>query len=130
MRLWDNLDDEEFVERFARKGVWATGGPDMTGALYRQFVDELLVQNRLLKNEWSLCGRRVDLDALDAPVLLIVGRDDAFIPRAAGEPFLRAVGSDDASLLEFPTGHVGLSVAPEAHATWWPKVCDWLEARS
>lgn len=60
----------------------------------------------------------------------VVYREDKFVPREAAEPFLDAVGADDTDLLEFPTGHVGLSSAPEAHAEWWPRVCDWLEERT
>lgn len=129
-RLYENFDDEEFVEDFARRAEWAIGGMDVPGGTYRGIVEELFEGNRLIENELFVNGKHVDLDAIDVPVLLIVGAEDAFVPPGAYMPFLDRVPSDDTDVLEFPTTHVGLSVAPEAHEEGWPRVCDWLEARS
>ncbi|WP_336343013.1 hypothetical protein [Halalkalicoccus ordinarius] len=86
--------------------------------------------NRLIENELFGGGERVDLDAIEVPVVLVVGAEDGFVPPGAYEPFLDRVPSEDAATIEFPTTHVGLSVAPEVHQEGWPAVCDWLEARS
>ncbi|WP_101294552.1 alpha/beta fold hydrolase [Halegenticoccus soli] len=130
LRLWDRFDDEEYVEHFARRLLWSADGPDVTGEVYRQFVDELIRENALMENELTVSGRRVDLSNVDAPVLLIVGRDDQFVPAESSLPFLDAVASEDTEVIEFPTGHVGLSVSREAHEKWWPRVCEWFARRS
>lgn len=67
---------------------------------------------------------------IGVPVLLILGREDEFIPPEAALPFLDAVASDDTDVVELPVKHVGLSVAPEAHEEGWPAVCDWLAERT
>jgi polyhydroxyalkanoate synthase len=64
------------------------------------------------------------------PVVLIVGTEDKFVPPESYRPFLDAVGSDDATVVEFPTGHVGISVAPEAHEEYWPGVRERFAERS
>ena len=132
LRLWDRLDDDAFVEEYGRKLDWMLNepNPDLPAATYREFVEELLVENQLLEGTWRLNGREVDLSTLEMPVLLILGREDAFVPRRASVPFLEAIPSEDATVLEFPTGHVGLSVAAEAHEEWWPQVREWLATRS
>ncbi|WP_254546532.1 alpha/beta fold hydrolase [Halomarina pelagica] len=130
LHLWEHVEDERYVEHYARRAKWAFDGPDLAGATYRGFVEELLERNALIEGELTVFGEPVRPDEIDAPVLLIVGRDDAFVPLDASLPFLDVVPSDDTDVVEFPTGHVGLSVAPEAHVSGWPRVCDWLEARS
>ena len=83
-----------------------------------------------MEGTWQLHGQQVDLEQIDMPVLLVLGRDDKFVPHSASLPFLEAIGSEETSVLEFPTGHVGTSIALEAHAEWWPQVIDWLSSRS
>lgn len=130
LRLWDGLEDEEFVEQAALRARWFVSGPGMVGGVYRQFVEDLMFENALFENELSLDGRPVDLSNVDMPVLVVAGEHDKIVPQEAYEPFLDRVPSEDTTTIEFPTGHVGLSVEPEAHEVGWPAVCEWLEARS
>ncbi|WP_394742037.1 hypothetical protein [Natronococcus roseus] len=129
LRLWDRLEDSASVEEQGRKLEWVEGGPDIPARLYREFVGDLLLENRLIENELELGGRRVELSAIDAPTLLVLGEDDTFVPREASVPFLEAIGSDEAEIVELPTGHVGLSVADVAHERGWPRIADWLAER-
>lgn len=73
---------------------------------------------------------RVDLDALDPPVLLVVGAEDEFVPPGVYEPFLDRVPSDDTATIEFPTTPSGAIGRPQVHEEGWPAVYDWREARS
>lgn len=130
LRLWDRLDDDAFVEQQGQKLEWTADGPNLPSTTYREFVEELLLENRLVENERHLCGRRVDLSAIEMPVLLVLGEEDAFVPREASVPFLDRIGSDDTAIVELPTDHVGLSVAEVAHERGWPRIADWLEERS
>lgn len=128
-RLWDRLDDGAYVEAVGRKSDWMIGGPTLPTATFRQFVRGLLLENRLIRGELRLNGRRVDLDRVDMPVLPALGTEDEFVPREASVPFLDGVASEDTAAIEFPVGHVGLCVAPEAHEEGWPKVREWLAER-
>lgn len=127
LRGMEHLGDEEYVERAARIARWAFDGADMAGETYRQFIEELLMENKLIENRLTLMGRRVDLENIVMPVALILGAEDAFIPHAASRPFLDAVPSDDTTVFEFPTGHIGTLVGEAAHAAWWLTVCTWFE---
>lgn len=130
LQVWKRLGDEEYLDRGARIVWWAFDGPDMTGEIYRQFVEDLLMENKLIEDRLSLIGRRVDLENMDMPVALILGEADEFIPHAASRPFLDAIPSDDTIVFEFPTGHVGTFVDGTVHAERWPEVCEWFERRS
>jgi polyhydroxyalkanoate synthase len=130
VRLYDNLEDEDFVENFARMEQWLSDGIDVAGAAYREFIEEIYQDNALVDGGLELGGRTVDPADIEAPTLQIVGEYDHLIPPAASKPFNEHVGSDDTDVIEFPTGHIGLSVSSRSHADLWPQVGDWFAERS
>lgn len=125
-----NLDDPTHAERAGRVAFWSADGPDWPGRAFQEYVARLVVDNRLIENRLSVGPRSVDLDAIDMPVALLIGTEDAYVPPKASLPFLEVIPSEDTAVIEFPTGHVGTFVDAAAHTDGWPRVCDWLAARS
>jgi polyhydroxyalkanoate synthase len=130
IRLYENIEDEAFVENFARMEQWIWDGVDVAGEAYREFVSEVYKQNQLVEDEVALDGRRVVLGDIEVPVLQIVGQYDHIVPAESSTPFNDLVGSEDERLIEFPAGHVGISVSSKAHDRLWPDVCEWYGDRS
>jgi polyhydroxyalkanoate synthase len=130
VRLFDNLENEEFVENFSRMEKWIGDGIDVAGETYKQFLREIYQGNTLYENELSLGGKRVDLDEIDMPVLQIVGEYDHLIPPDASTPFNDVIPSDDTEVMKMRSGHIGLSVSSSSHEELWPDVCDWFAERS
>ena len=130
VRFYDNMDDEDFVENFARMERWLDEGIDVAGVAYEEFIRDIYQENKLIKNELSLNGKHVDLENIDMPLLQIVAEYDHLIPPEASKPFNEFVSSDDTEILEFATGHIGMSVSSRSHDELWPDVCEWFEARS
>ncbi|KAB1188150.1 MULTISPECIES: class III poly(R)-hydroxyalkanoic acid synthase subunit PhaC [Haloferax] len=130
VHFYDNLEDDEFVENFARMERWLGDGIDVAGETYRQFLEDVYQSNKLVKGELYLGDSRVDLSAVDMPVLQITGEYDHLIPPEASTPFNDYVASDDTAVMEFPTGHIGLSVSSKSHEKLWPEVCEWFAERS
>ena len=129
-RLSDNLDDEEFVENFARMERWLADGIDMAGETYRQFLEEIYQDDALYRNELYLGGEHVDLGAIEMPILQILAEYDHLVPPEASRSFNDVVPSEDTQVLEAATGHIGLSVSRTAHVELWPGVCVWFAQRS
>ncbi|WP_435156613.1 class III poly(R)-hydroxyalkanoic acid synthase subunit PhaC [Haladaptatus sp. DFWS20] len=130
VRLFDNIEDDEMVENFARMEKWIGDGIDVAGETYRQFIEDLYQDDKLMNNELYLNGEHIELSDIDMPVLQIVGEYDHLIPPEASKPFNDVIGSNDTDVFEFPTGHIGLSVSSSSHAKLWPRVCDWYVERS
>ncbi|MFC6718745.1 class III poly(R)-hydroxyalkanoic acid synthase subunit PhaC [Natrialbaceae archaeon GCM10025810] len=130
VRFYDNMEDEDFVENFARMERWLSEGIDVAGETYDQFIRDIYQDNKLYENELSLDGKHVDLENVDMPVLQIVAEYDHLIPPETSKPFNEVIGSDDTEILEFATGHIGMSVSSRSHEELWPQVCEWFEARS
>ena len=130
VRLYDNLEDEDFVENFGRMERWLSEGIDVAGAAYVQFLEDIYQDNKLYNNELYLDGRHVDLDEIDMPVLQITGEYDHLIPPESSMPFNEVIASEDVSTLQQSTGHIGLSVSGRSHKELWPQVCEWFAERS
>jgi polyhydroxyalkanoate synthase len=130
VQLFENVEDEEFVQNFARMEKWLGDGIDVAGEAYVQFLEEVYQDNELYRDELTLGDQSVDLANLEMPILQIVAEYDHLIPPGASKPFNEVVPSDDTEIIEFPTGHIGMSVSSRSHAELWPQVADWLEPRS
>ncbi|SEP06636.1 polyhydroxyalkanoate synthase [Halogranum amylolyticum] len=128
--LYDHLENEDFVANFGRMERWLADGIDVAGDAYSEFVESIYQRNLLSKNELELGGRHVDLSRIEAPVLQIVGSYDHLVPPTASTPFNDAVASDDVTTVEYPTGHIGLSVSAAAHRDLWPEVAEWFHEQS
>jgi len=128
-RLYDRRDDDAFVATFARMERWVWDGVDVAGEAFREFVTAFYRENRLVEGRYELDGRPVRLADVESPVLAVVGAEDHIVPPAATRPVLEAVGSTDTRLVEFPRGHIGLSVSERAHAELWPAVAGWFARR-
>jgi len=128
--LYDNIEDDDFVENFARMERWLNDPIDVAGTAYREFLEDVYQENKLYRNELTLNGERVDLGDITMPVLQVIGEYDHLIPPAASKPFNEKVASDDTEIMEFSTGHIGLSVSSSTHEHLWPDVAEWFAERS
>jgi polyhydroxyalkanoate synthase len=72
----------------------------------------------------------VDLSDVGASLLNIAGAKDVICPLSQTEATMDLVGSEDKEHLIFDAGHVGLLASPAARQTYWPRMENWLEARS
>ena len=125
VRLYDNLENDDFVENFARMERWLDEGIDVAGETYVQFLEDIYQDNKLYRNELYVGDKHVDVSSIDVPVCLIIGEYDHLIPAETSKPFKDIVGTDDVTILEQPTGHIGLSVSGSSHSELWPDVSEW-----
>jgi polyhydroxyalkanoate synthase len=130
VRFYDNVENDDFVENFARMERWLSEGIDVAGDTYDQFLTDIYQGNKLYDNELYLDGTHVDLANVDMPVLQITGEYDHLIPSEASKPFNDVVGSDDTEIIEYPTGHIGLAVSGSSHRDVWPRVAEWYLEKS
>nr|WP_303651939.1 class III poly(R)-hydroxyalkanoic acid synthase subunit PhaC [Halovenus rubra] len=130
IRFFENIEDEDFVEMFARMERWTWDGVDVAGRVFREFVDDVYRNNRLIEGEISLGGETVTPSELTVPLLQIVGTQDHIVPPESSTVLNNVVATDDEHIVEFPAGHIGISVSGRAHSELWPEVCSWLGQRS
>jgi polyhydroxyalkanoate synthase subunit PhaC len=120
---------ESTLEFFATE-TWLYDSPPVIGEIYREFVKYCYQQNLFINNKMRVDGNIVDLKSVKAPYLNVVAQKDDLVAPASSTALNNVVGSKDKSIIEFPSGHVGLIMGQRAHKEVWPKVGDWLKHRS
>jgi polyhydroxyalkanoate synthase len=125
----DMLQDKDKMMNFLRMEHWVNDSPSQAGECYRQFIKDLYQQNKLIKGEFELAGKRVDLKNITMPILTIYASEDHLVPPSATKPLNDHVGSKDKTLYEFPGGHIGVFVGSRSQKELAPKVAAWLLER-
>lgn len=109
---------------------WVNDGVPFPGAAFTQWIEAFYQKNLLVQDGLTIAGRPVHLSAITAPLLNITGSNDHIVPPRMARPLNDLVASRDNEYLELPAGHVGLLAGSGARDLLWPKVTDWLDARS
>src|SRR4029078_12754852 len=78
--LLDTFDDEKKLLNFLRMEKWLADRPHHPGEAAKQRLITLYKKKELIRGEFRLGGRTVDLGAVQAPVLNIYAKDDHIIP--------------------------------------------------
>ena len=129
LRFFEGIEDEEFVENFARMERWIEESIDIPGRMLVDFIDATYHEQRIYNNEMYVGGRHADLENLEMPIAQIIGNYDSVVPPEAPREFTDALPGDPA-VFEADTGHMGLAVSGRSHAELWPAVCEWYAKRS
>jgi polyhydroxyalkanoate synthase len=130
LNLWWNLWNPQYLKGYHALNKWANEYVAFPGEFFRQWVKEFYQQNKLLRGELTMGGRRVDLKAITCPVLAVGAREDNIAPPGSVKPLIEAVASTDREYVELPGGHISLIAGRGASVHCWPKVSAWLAARS
>jgi polyhydroxyalkanoate synthase len=123
------VGDEEKLKGFLRMERWIADRPDHPGEVLRQWLRDLYIGNKLVKNELMLGRKRVDLRNITMPVLNIYAHEDVIVPPACSRPLNGRCGTGDYTEIEVPGGHIGTFVGSKAQKILGPAITDWLKAR-
>ena len=126
----DKMDNPEFLTNFMRMEKWVFDSPDQAGETLRQFIKDLYQGNKLIKNEFELGGKKVDLKNVTMPLLCVCAEYDHLVPLSSSRPLMEAVGSEDKQFISFKTGHIGMYVSSQSQKSIAPQIVEWLKARS
>lgn len=125
--LAEKIHDPKAREAFGALETWASDNIPFPAAAYVTYIKELYQENRLIRGEHWVHGKRVDLSHITCPVLSVVAEKDAICPPPAAIALNRAVSSQVRDVLSVPGGHVGAVVGSRAARELYPKMFDWLK---
>lgn len=109
---------------------WVDDAAPFPGAAFHRWVRDFYQRDALAAGRVDLRGHRVDLSEVRCSLLNISGRWDHIVPPSQTAATVALTSSPDATSLTHDAGHVGILVGPSAMAGLWPRVTDWLVARS
>jgi polyhydroxyalkanoate synthase len=122
--------DSELRDAFFSLETWAGDNIPFPAAAYATYVRELYQENKLVKGEHFVHGRRVDLGEIKSPILTIVATRDTICPPPSATALNdHATGSPDREVLTIPGGHIGAVVGPSATESLYGPLRGWLDKR-
>lgn len=127
--LFENADNEEFVETFLAFDYWANDAIPVAGETFRKFVKDCFQENLLIKNEMQMNGKTINLQKIKCPVLNVIAEHDNIIPPESAEAVMSKIKSRDAEILKVKGGHHGITIGSSALNFVWKKTADWLAQR-
>ena len=128
--LVDRADNEESIKSWKLIQKWVGDGIPFPGEAYRQWIRDFYQQNRLIKGEFVVRGRKVDLKNINASVLNLSGEKDNIAQPHQVEALMDVISSKDKKYVCLPVGHASITFGSKATKITYPTVCDWLEKRS
>jgi polyhydroxyalkanoate synthase subunit PhaC len=127
--LWFNMDRQDYITIYKAMNKWANDYVGMPGRFFSQLTQELYFKNQLLKGEFTIRGRRVDLRHIHQPLLVVAASQDNIVPPLAAKGLMDAVSSQDKEYVELRGGHISVFSGRQAHKVMWPKLDAWLTQR-
>ncbi|WP_290900687.1 alpha/beta fold hydrolase [Ferroglobus sp.] len=128
--LLDRIDDPKFVHDFLYMDHWIFDSPAIPGKVYEEYITRWYHRNELIRGEYEVRGRKVDLKNITMPTLLLVAEKDHITPPECAKPFYELIPSKDKLMLTVNKGHIGLTVSSAAHKTLWSEAIKWIVERS
>jgi len=130
LNLWDNIDNPKVVESWHAMNTWVRDNIPMTGGAYRQLINELYRENRLMAGKLELRNEPVQLSKLKANVLTVIAENDHITPPCQSEGVMAKIGSQDKEVFRVRGGHIGIMAGSGAEKNTWPHIQQWLAART
>jgi len=130
LNVIDNVENKKLIKDFFYMDHWIFDSPAVPGYVYEEQISKWYHRNELIKGEYKLDGKRVDLNNITMPVLTIIAEKDNLTPPETTLPFFEKIPSKDKKLLVSDKGHVGLTVSRSSHKKIWPQAVDWIVKRS
>ena len=125
----DSLGDNDKMMNFLRMEKWKSDLPAIPGEMYRKYIKDLFRDNKLVKGEFELGGRKVALKNVTMPFLNVYATEDNIIPNDSTKNIMSLIGSKDKKDYPFPGGHIGVFVGGKSQKELAPAVAKWVIER-
>jgi len=127
--VMDSLEDGDKMMNFLRMEKWKSDLPAIPGEMYRKYIKDLFRDNKLIKGEFELGGRKVNLKNATMPFLNVYATEDNIIPNDSTRNIMNIIGSTDKKEYPFPGGHIGVFVGGKSQKELGPAVAQWVVDR-
>jgi class III poly(R)-hydroxyalkanoic acid synthase PhaC subunit len=124
--LITRANDEDYVEKWRRMDKWTKDSASFSGAAFKQLFNDLYKENKLIKGELMIGGKRVDLSNINCPLFVLSTSRDTLVLEPQSLPIMELVSSEDKTYQVVEAGHVSLALTG-MFAVFADK---WLSSRS
>jgi polyhydroxyalkanoate synthase len=130
VNLWKSLGDESAVRGWQAVNRWVEDVIPVAGEAFRQYVNDFVRENKMIRGEYVIDGRPVLMSNIDASLLNIIAEYDHLVAQSQAEGIMDLISSEDKEMRVIPSTHVGIMISHRAKFKLWPEVVSWLSVRS
>jgi polyhydroxyalkanoate synthase subunit PhaC len=128
--LMRDAADADRVRHFVALESWLDDNVAFPGGVYREYIRALYQDDLLCSRTMRIAGTPVDLGKLTAPLLNVIALRDHICAPPASRALMPLVASKHKEVMEFNTGHIGLTTSRRSLAELWPRIADWMEQQA
>ena len=133
MGYWElvvKLADRQFVVNHATTSAFLDKMVAYPGGIVQDMMVRIWIDNELAKGYMQLGKNEARLADIQCALWAGAGKSDNMVTKAAVETLMDHVSSSDKEFVVVAGGHMGILSGSKAPSDVWPKVADWLAARS
>lgn len=130
VNLWENLWQEDHAQAHQAMAQWVWDHVGFAGPAFVQFAREYVQGNALVTGEARVSGRRVQLDTVTVPTLIMSAERDELVPQACSAPIAQLLRSSEVEARVVPAGHIGLIMGRTGAKVSIPLMLEWLTRHS
>ena len=133
MGYWElvvKLADRQFVINHATTSAFLDKMVAYPGGIVQDMMVRIWIDNELAKGYMQLGNTEVRLADIQCSLLAGAGKSDNMVTKAAVHTLMDHVSSTDKEFIVVSGGHMGILSGSKAPQDVWPKVGEWLAARS
>jgi poly(3-hydroxybutyrate) depolymerase len=127
-KLYQNINDAEYLERNRRFNQWYEFTQPLGGRMYLEVIEHLFKENKLVKGDLEIMGRKVDLSAIHQPIYLIAGTRDDITPPEQLFAIRQHVSSASVTETLVEAGHIGVFMRSKVIKEIWSELFATLSA--
>lgn len=126
LRFADNIANEELTRKFLRIEKWLHDAPDQTASSFQQFIKECYCENKLIKNQLVVNGKRIILNKIKLPILNVIAEEDEIIPPSASRALKKCIGREFYTEKSYHSGHIGIYVSDKVNQCLPKEIAKWI----
>jgi polyhydroxyalkanoate synthase len=126
INLVTRAHDQKYVDKWRNMDKWMKDAVTFSGAAFKQMMNELYKDNKLVKGEMKIGGQKVDLTNIKCSTLVITSTRDELVLESQSLPIMDLISSEDKTYQHVEAGHVSLCLTGQFAFAIDP----WLSARS
>ncbi|MEH7275150.1 alpha/beta fold hydrolase [Neobacillus vireti] len=108
--LLNRADDEKYVDKWRRMNKWTSDHVSFAGEAFKQLINDLFIENKLVKGELIIENKTADLKNIKSNLLVISSSKDQLVLEAQSLPIMDLVSSKDKTYKIVEAGHVSLAL--------------------
>lgn len=125
--LYQNILDDAFLKNFRSIDRWSTDNIPFPGRVFQEIMQGCYQDDLLVKGEFPLAGRKLNLGDISCPTLNIYARHDHVAPVSSTARSIEYFTGCRFTDREYDASHLTVTVAHPIRETVWKETAAWLD---